>query len=60
MPVILAIREAEIRGIAVQSQPGQIVHDPLAQKILQKIGMVEWLKVKVLSSSPSTTKKKNC
>jgi hypothetical protein len=26
-PVILAIWEAEIRRIAVQSQPGQIVHE---------------------------------
>jgi hypothetical protein len=31
----------------------------LSQKILsQKIGLVEWLKVKALSSNPSTTKKK--
>jgi hypothetical protein len=32
MPVILAIQEAEIRGIMVQSQPGQIVHETLSQK----------------------------
>jgi hypothetical protein len=32
MPVILATQEAEIRGIAVQSQPGQIVHETLSQK----------------------------
>jgi hypothetical protein len=32
MPVILATQEAEIRRIAVQSQPGQIVHETLSQK----------------------------
>jgi hypothetical protein len=32
MPVILATQEAEIRRIAVQSQPGQIVHEILPQK----------------------------
>jgi hypothetical protein len=32
MPVILATQEAEIRGIAVQSQPRQIVYKILSQK----------------------------
>jgi hypothetical protein len=32
MPVILATQEAEIRRIAVLSQPGQIVHKTLFQK----------------------------
>jgi hypothetical protein len=32
MPVILAVQEAEIRRIAVWSQPGQIVHETLSQK----------------------------
>jgi hypothetical protein len=54
MPVILAIREAEIRGIAVQSQPGQIVHETLAQKNPSPKGLAERLKVKALSSNPST------
>jgi hypothetical protein len=31
-PIILAIHEAEIRRIQVQSQPGQIVHETLSQK----------------------------
>jgi hypothetical protein len=41
MPIILAIQEAEIRRIAVQSH---------------KKELAEWLKVKTLSSSPSTKK----
>jgi hypothetical protein len=32
MPIILATQEAEIRRIAVQSQPGQVVHQTLSQK----------------------------
>jgi hypothetical protein len=54
-PVILATQEAEIRRIAVQSQPSQIVHKTLSLRTLsQRIGLVEWVKVKALSSSPST------
>jgi ribosomal protein S21 len=56
MPVILATQEAEIRRITSQSQPRQTVLEILSRKT-QKIGLVEWLKVKALSSSPSTTKK---
>jgi hypothetical protein len=37
MPVILATQEAEIRRIAVGSQPGQIVHKTLS--------LEEWLEV---------------
>jgi hypothetical protein len=60
MPVILATQEAEIMRIAAQSQPAQIARETLSQKTLsQKIGFVEWLKVKALSSSPSTKKKKS-
>jgi hypothetical protein len=41
-PVILAIQEAEIRRIAVGSQPRQIVHKTLPQKNpSQKRGLVE-------------------
>jgi hypothetical protein len=54
MPVILATQEAEIRRIMNQSQPRQIS----SRKYLTQKGLGEWLKVKALSSSPSTTKKK--
>jgi hypothetical protein len=53
-PIILATQEAGIRRILVQSQSG----DTISKNLSQKIGLVEWLKVKALSSSPSTTKKK--
>jgi hypothetical protein len=35
-PVILATQEAEIRRIAVRSQPGQIVRETLSQKTLHQ------------------------
>jgi hypothetical protein len=38
MPVIIATQEAEIRRIAVQSQPGQIVLQTLSQKPHHKKG----------------------
>jgi hypothetical protein len=59
MPVILATQEAEIRRITVQSQPGQIVRNTLSRKYPAQKGLAKWLKVKALSSSPSTAKKKN-
>jgi hypothetical protein len=37
-----------------QSQPRQIVHETLSEKTLHKKRLVEWLKVKALSSNPST------
>jgi hypothetical protein len=48
MPAVLATQEAEIRRIAVQSQPGKIVCETLSQKHAsgkKKKGLVEWLKV---------------
>jgi hypothetical protein len=42
----------------VQSQPEQIVHESLFQKYPSQKGLQEQLKVKALSSSPSTVKKK--
>jgi hypothetical protein len=50
MTVILATQEAEIRK--------KVCAKPYLEKPFTKIGLVEWLKVKVLSSSPSTAKKK--
>jgi hypothetical protein len=58
MPVILVTQEAEIRRITVSSQPWQIVPQDSFEKPFTKIGLVEWLKVKALSSSLSTAKKK--
>jgi hypothetical protein len=56
---MLATQAAEIRRIAVRSQPGQIFERPYLEKPYhKKIGLVEWLKVKALRSSPNTTKKK--
>jgi hypothetical protein len=49
--------EAEIRRIKVWSQCRQKAHNTLYQKTLHKKGLVEWLKVKALSSNPSTQKK---
>jgi hypothetical protein len=50
----------EIRRAVVQSQPGKMVHKTLSRKTLsQKIGLVEWLKVKAWSSNPSPTKTKH-
>jgi hypothetical protein len=51
-PVIPATQEAEVRRIAVRSQPRQIVHETLDQKPFTKKGLAEWLKVKALSSNP--------
>jgi hypothetical protein len=41
MPVILATQEAEIRKIAIRSQPGQIVCETLSQKYQYKKWLVE-------------------
>jgi hypothetical protein len=55
MPIILATQEAEMRRIMVPSQAGQTILETLSQKLFTKIGLVEWLKVKALSSSSSIT-----
>jgi hypothetical protein len=39
MSEILAIQEAEIRRILVQSQPREIVHETLSQKTHHKKGL---------------------
>jgi hypothetical protein len=66
-PIILATQEAKMRrtGVAkmrrtgVPKQARQIVRETLSQKKTHhKKGLLEWLKVKALRSSPSTTKEK--
>jgi hypothetical protein len=42
----------------VRSQPGEIVRETLSQNYPSQKGLAEWLKVKALSSSPSTEEKK--
>jgi hypothetical protein len=58
MPVILATQDSEIRMVMVQSHHQNRVMRPYFENTHHKKGLVESLKVKVLSSSPSTTKKK--
>jgi hypothetical protein len=58
MPVILATEEAEIRRIEVEASLDKYVLKTLSRKYLTQKGLVEWLKVQALSSSPGTTKKK--
>jgi hypothetical protein len=58
LPIILATQRAEIRRITVQSQPRQIVCKTLSQKTLHENRAGEWLKVKAMTSSLSTRKKK--
>jgi hypothetical protein len=42
-----------IRRIAIQRQPGQMVHkNPISGKNYHEKGMVEWLKVNVLKFKP--------
>jgi hypothetical protein len=58
MSVILTIQEAEIRRTSVQSQPHTSgSRDPISEIPIIK-GLVDWLKVKALSSRPGMTKKK--
>jgi hypothetical protein len=36
--------------------PAKSSQDPISKKLITEIGLVEWLKVRALSSSPSTKK----
>jgi hypothetical protein len=56
MPVILATQEAEVRRITVQASLGKWFTKPYVKKPYHK-KLAEWLKVKALSSNPSTVKK---
>jgi hypothetical protein len=42
MPVILTTQKAEIRRLAIQRQPGQIVWETLSQKKKKKITKEGW------------------
>jgi hypothetical protein len=60
MPVLLATREAEIKRIKVQRQSGKnSLQDPISKNPSQKIGLVEWLKVKALTQILQKNKKQN-
>jgi hypothetical protein len=54
--IILVSQEAEIRRF--KASPGKQFVRPYLENYLHKEGLVEWLKTKALSSSPSTAKKK--
>jgi hypothetical protein len=63
MPVVHTCNSSYLGGRDQEDHilkpPKQIIHQTLSRKTLsQKIGLVEWLKVKALRSSPSTEKKK--
>jgi hypothetical protein len=54
-----ATQEAEIRRITILSQPwANSSPDTILKKTHHKKVLVEWLKVKALSSNPTTEKKK--
>jgi hypothetical protein len=58
-PVILATQEADQEDRNSKPAQANSLRDPISKNHSQKIGLVEWLKVRVLNSSPSTKKKKN-
>jgi hypothetical protein len=58
MPVILATQEAEIRRIAVQSQPKQIVCETTSKNPITKKGWWSGSTCRP-SSNPSTAKKRD-
>jgi hypothetical protein len=58
MPVILSTQEAEIRESWLLASWANSSGIPYLKKPFTKIGLVEWLKVNALSSSPSSAKQK--
>jgi hypothetical protein len=54
--IILATQEAESRRIVVQARPSKYSVRPYLKKPIIIKGLVEWLKVKALSSNSSATK----
>jgi hypothetical protein len=57
MPAILVTWEADIRGLRFKASSDNSSRDHTLKVPITK-GLAEWLKVKALSSSPSTKKKK--
>jgi hypothetical protein len=53
MPVILSTQEDYCLKLAQANN----TRDSISEKLFTKIGLVEWLKVKTLISSPSTANK---
>jgi hypothetical protein len=61
LPIILATGEAEIKRIAVQSQPRQILENTQHKKMggrVSQMGECLPCKCEALSSNPNTIKKK--
>jgi hypothetical protein len=58
MPVILATQEVEIRRITTERKPREnsFVKNYLENPFIKTV-LVEWLKMKALSSSPGITQK---
>jgi hypothetical protein len=54
MPIILAIQKTDQEDHCLKSAQANSSTRPYLKKPFTKIGLVEWLKVKALSSSPST------
>jgi hypothetical protein len=52
------LRRQRSEGLQFQASPGKQFERPYLKKPFTKLGLVEWLKVKAQSSSPSTGKKK--
>jgi hypothetical protein len=59
MPVIQLLRRQRSGGSWFKDNPGKLSSmRPYLKKPFPKIGLIEWLKIKALSSSPNTSRKK--
>jgi hypothetical protein len=56
MTIILVLRRQRSGGSQFKASPGKWFMRSYLKKPFTKRGLVEWLKVKALSSSPSTAK----
>jgi hypothetical protein len=57
-PVIPATQVQRSGGSQFQARPGESFVRPYLKNTQRRKGLVEWLKVKALSSNPSTAKKR--